>query len=265
MEDIQQKNNQSIFEDLRKEYIKVLNDKDVLINWGKPQLEALYITRIGYLQIEKLQLQLRIKALKRKIELVMAKINREEEVDIIAIELQVAEELALAEQKILKESLRFEKAEYLLSNLASPTRSKELKDLYKQYAKQLHPDVNENLTAEQIDLWHIVQQAYQTGDLEKLRAIKVIYEKELNKVDADFKELSEEDILLKIEILKEGIKIIDADILKIKEQFPFNMQDKITNEDWVNQEKNNVQEELNALKKYEDELSLKYQYLVNSL
>ena len=54
---------------LKEEYIKLLNDKDVLLNWGKPQLEALYVSRIGRLQLERLQLQLQIKAVKRKIEL----------------------------------------------------------------------------------------------------------------------------------------------------------------------------------------------------
>ena len=88
---------------LRTEYIKLLNDKDVLLQWGKPQLEALYNTRIGYLQIEKLQLQLRIKALKRKIELVRAAINQNKTIDITEIELQVAAELAEAEFRIMNE------------------------------------------------------------------------------------------------------------------------------------------------------------------
>jgi hypothetical protein len=184
---------------------------------------------------------------------------------VLNIELQVAEELALAEQKIMAESLRFEKAEYLLSNLDSPTRSKELKDLYKQYAKQLHPDVNENLTAEQIDLWHIVQQAYQNGDLEKLRAIQVIYEKELNQVEDNFSQMTDEEMTIKIEVLKEGIKIIENEIKIIKEQFPFNMQEKITDEDWVAIEKKSIEEELNALKNYEEELTLNYMHLINSL
>ena len=77
---------------LRTEYIKLLNDKDVLLQWGKPQLEALYNIRIGYLQIEKLQLQLRIKALKRKTELVRAAINQNKKIEITEIELQVAAE-----------------------------------------------------------------------------------------------------------------------------------------------------------------------------
>ena len=52
---------------LKTEYIKLLNDKDVLINWGKPQLEALYNTRIGVHKIQILQMTLQVKALKRKL------------------------------------------------------------------------------------------------------------------------------------------------------------------------------------------------------
>ena len=45
---------------LKTAYIKLLNDKDVLLNWGKPQLEALYATKIGVHQIEKLKQQLQL-------------------------------------------------------------------------------------------------------------------------------------------------------------------------------------------------------------
>jgi hypothetical protein len=41
-----------------------------LLEWGKPQLEALYATRIGVHQLEQLQLELGIIALKRKIRMV---------------------------------------------------------------------------------------------------------------------------------------------------------------------------------------------------
>lgn len=56
----------SRFDLLRTEYIKLINDKDVLINWEKPQLEALYSTKIGVYLVEELQLQLYIKALKQR-------------------------------------------------------------------------------------------------------------------------------------------------------------------------------------------------------
>ncbi|MDQ2721611.1 MAG: hypothetical protein M3Z26_17900 [Bacteroidota bacterium] len=122
---------------LRTEYIKLLNDKDVLLQWGKPQLEALYNIRLGYLQIEKLQLQLRIKALKRKIELVRAAINQKKPIDINEIELQVAAELAEAEFRIMNEVTKLENSKNLLSHLESPEHSAELRKLYKHLAKQL--------------------------------------------------------------------------------------------------------------------------------
>lgn len=56
----------------------------------------MYTTRIGYLQIDRLQLQLHIKALKRKIEMVQSAVNRNIPIDVTAIELQVAAELAEA-------------------------------------------------------------------------------------------------------------------------------------------------------------------------
>ena len=52
---------------LKEVHIKMLNDLDVLINWGKPQLEALYSARIGVWLVSRLQAQLRIKALQLKI------------------------------------------------------------------------------------------------------------------------------------------------------------------------------------------------------
>ena len=150
---------------LKEEYIKLLNDQDVLINWGKPQLEALYSTRIGIWQVKRLQTQLRIKGLKLKLEKVRSCINQNKPVDITAIELEVAASLAEAEARIMLESGKIEKAKELLSHLHSPERSGELRKLYRELAKQLHPDVNNNLTQEQIQLWHLVKEAYENGDL----------------------------------------------------------------------------------------------------
>ena len=221
------------FDLLKIVYVKLLNDKDVLLEWGKPQLEALYNTRIGYLQIEKLQLQLRIKALKRKIELVHAAINLEEPIYINEIEMQVAAELAEAELRIINEVAKLENSKNLLSHLDSPERCAELRKLYKQLAKQLHPDVNDNLTEEQENLWHLVKEAYDTGDLEKLKAMQVVYEKELTAVGNKIAELTDEEITLKIEVLKEGIKVMNEQLLKIRSEFPFTIETQIKDEEWV--------------------------------
>ena len=139
---------------LKEEYIKLLNDIDVLTNWGKPQLEALYSTRIGTWQVQRLQIQLRIKALKLKLEKVRSCINQNKPVDIMQIEMEVAASLAEAEARIMIESGKIEQAKDLLSHLNTPERSGELRKLYRELAKQLHPDINNNLTQEQIKKVH---------------------------------------------------------------------------------------------------------------
>ena len=193
---------------LKMEYVKLLNDKDILITWGKPQLEALYATRIGVHQLNLLQLQLRIKALKRKIELIQAAINTQQPYNVDEIELIVAQELANLEEKLMKQTDVINEAKKMLSSLDTPQRSAEIKALFKQFAKQLHPDVNPDLTPEQIELWHKIKDAYKYGDLEQLKAFQVVYEKELNQLKKQVVELSEVEILLRNEVMKEGIKVL---------------------------------------------------------
>ena len=249
---------------LKVEYIKLLNDKDVLISWGKPQLEALYATRIGVYQIKLLQQQLRIKALKRKIELVQAAINTDQPYDVNEIELIVALELSNLEQKIIDQTSEINAATSLLSNLDTPERSAELKKLFKQLAKQLHPDVNPELTPEQMELWHKVQKAYRYGDLEQLKAFELVYEKELNQLKNNIKELTAEELLLRIEVLKEGIKVLNQQITTIKEQYPFTIEEKIRDEEWVQNEVDGINNQIKQLTTYESELVLHYATLINN-
>jgi len=253
------------FDLLKTAYIKLLNDKDALLEWGKPQLEALYNTRIGYLLIEKLQLQLRIKALKRKIELVHAAINLEEPIYINEIEMQVAAELAEAELRIMHEVAKFENSKELLSNLGTAEEGAELRKIYRLLAKQLHPDVNDSLTEEQEDLWHLVQDAYETCDLEMLKAIQVVYEKELTAVGNKIAELPGEEITLKIEVLKEGIKAMNEQLLKIRSEFPFTIEVQVKDEEWVTGHQDELKKELHKLQNYECELTLQYQQIISVL
>ena len=249
---------------LRTEYIKLLNDKDVLLNWGKPQLEALYSTRIGIHQIERLQMQLRIQAMKRKIELVQGAINRNEPFDVNEIELQVGEELARAELNIMQLAVEIEKAKTLLTNLDTPQRSAELRTLFKQLAKQLHPDANPGLTAEQTEIWHLVKQAYETGDLEKLKALQVVYEKEINNLQAAELSLTKEELSLRNESLKEGVRILNEEIKNIKSVFPFTIEQQIKDEDWVQTEVVQIKKDIAALTEYEKELVQHYTDLINA-
>ena len=247
---------------LKIEYIKLLNDKDVLNNWGKPQLEALYAIKIGMHQIEKLKQQLQIKGLKRKIEMVQSAISKSEDFNVSEIELEVAAELASVEAKIMGEVSKLELAKHALTNLHSPERSAELRKIFKQLAKQLHPDANPKLTAEQMDIWHLVKDAYETGDVEKLKALQTVYEKEINQLKDGLAALTEDELLLRNTSLKEGIRLLNDELKAIRQAFPFNIEQQIKDEEWVSEQVNMLQNELAKLQEYEKELQHHYLELI---
>jgi hypothetical protein len=255
---------QSEYDILKTEYIKLLNDKDILLQWAKPQLEALYNTRIGYLQLENLRTKLHIKALKRKLELAWSAINQDKSVNVAEIEIQVSSELAEAEFHIMNEITKLENSKFLLSHLESPERSAELRNLYKQYAKQLHPDINDNLTEEQINLWHLVKDAYETGDLEKLKALRLVYEKALASRDSRIDEYTEEHLALKIKVLKEGIRVLNDQVIAIRSEFPFTIESQIKDDEWVEMRREELKNEHQTLEVYEKELTLQYQNIIKA-
>ena len=248
---------------LKEAYIKLLNDKDVLLNWGKPQLEALYSTKIGVWLVNRLQAQLRVKALQLKIEKLNGALNRQEPVDLIQIELEVASILAEAEARIMLDAAKIESAKQMLSHLDTPERSGDIRKLYRELAKQLHPDVNNNLTQEQIQLWQQVKEAYENGDLEKLKAMSIVYEKELSQAAVAENEMTEEQITLRLAVLKEGIKVLQDEVTAIKSVFPFTIETNIKDDEWVDAEVTRLKEELERLKVYEEELTLQFQQMIS--
>ncbi|MDQ2721610.1 MAG: hypothetical protein M3Z26_17895 [Bacteroidota bacterium] len=125
--------------------------------------------------------------------------------------------------------------------------------------------MNNHLTEEQKKLWHLVKDAYETGDLEKLKAMQVVYEKELTAVGNKIAELSNEEITLKIEVLKEGIKILNEQNLQIRSEFPFTIEGQIKDDEWVSAQSGELKKELDKLQQYEGELTLQYQQIISVL
>ena len=245
---------------LKEGYIQLLNNRDTMLEWGKPQLEALYATKIGALQLEHLKLQLSVKGVKRKIELVYQCINKDEQPDFIAIELIIAQELAEVEEDIMIQTSTISKAKILLTNLSSPDRSAALRKIFRKMAKQLRPDVNPNLTDEQLAVWYKIKDAYDTGDLERLKALEVVYEKEISKKPEV--EISDDEMALQNATIKEGIRLLEEEIVELKQQFPFNIQEKINDEEWVAEQQETIKNEIAKLKEYEQELMAQYKSLM---
>ncbi len=152
----------------------------------------------------------------------------------------------------------------MLTHLESPERSAGLRTLYKQLAKQLHPDANPGLTDEQKEIWHLVQQAYEKGDFEKLKALQIVYEKEITQLKEQELELDEEHLSLRNNALQQGIRLLNEEIKVIRNEFPFTIESQIKDEVWVEEQATLIKKEIYAMDVYEKELLQYYTDLINS-
>jgi hypothetical protein len=250
---------------LKSECVCLMNDRQELQCSRKPQLEALYATRVGCWMIERLQLQLRVLALKRKTELLQGALNREEEVDLDEIELDVAQELAAAEAAIMQQVASLEGAKVLLNNLLSAESTEALRSLYRSLARQLHPDVNPELTEAQKEIWLLVQEAYENCDLEKLKAIQIVYESEIQAAAAHTEALPDQDLQQRIATMKAAIRSLHEGIASLRNTFPFTIEQQIFDDDWVAREVSGVKEELAILQAYEATLLEEFKQLTRML
>ena len=233
---------------LKSGYIALLNEVEVMKNWGKVQLEALYSTQIGKYEVELLELQIALKALKKKIQLAHQAINLGGYPDFKQIEAAVAEMTreAVAEITTAKNKVSFGKA--VLSNLGSPEDSAELRKVFRTIAKALHPDINPNLTPEQQDVWHQFHAAYKTGDLERFKALEIVYAEVVAAAERDPKDLLDEQILLQTATLKNGIVELTAQKKQLESEFPFTLADQLHDEDWVAEKQQSVIKETEEYK-----------------
>ncbi len=215
---------------LREELTRLLAEADDLLQIIKPNLLALYQTRIGVWELQALQAQCAVARWRRQVELAQASINRGERPDPISIEGALELEFLAWRTKIREVAERIEAAEARLKHLLSPVAARELKKLYYALVKRLHPDMNPNLTDDQRRLWQRVQSAYQSGDLEELRALALLGETP-GPVAPPPK--SPDQLLRDQKILERQIALALEQAEKIESQPPFSLRPQLEDETWL--------------------------------
>lgn len=202
---------------LKEELSNSIEYYECLVNTICPNIQATYISTIGKYKLERLKIELQVRRLKRKIDLIRSFINRGEQPDFTLIENTIAEEYKSWEAEVKEFSLEFENSIYRLDNLLSIEDSNEVKRLYRAIAKKLHPDINPDQTLKMQLLWYRAYEAYQKNDIEELKNILLLIEDEV--------ELPENDAIVeltnKINNLSNAIADYDAMIKGKIESYPF--------------------------------------------
>ena len=215
---------------LREELTKLLTDADDLVQIVKPNLRAMYQTKIGAWEFRLLQVQYEAARLKRKTELAQASLNYGRLPDWTAIEGELELEYLRWQTKINEAAAKIKAAENRLNHLLPPADSNALKKLYYALVKMLHPDVNPDLTDDQERLWLRAQDAYEASDLQELQALALLAEKH-SKIQPPPATL--ESLRLQRETLEKQIAAMIEKIDLIESLPPFTLRAQLEDEEWV--------------------------------
>ena len=157
--------------------------------------------------------------LKRKIEMIQARRNRQEKLVLSEIESALDDEFDAYRRRLDEQIDRMNAAlERGRGKLLSKEDARELKKLYRAIMKALHPDLHPDADPAQVRLFHNAVSAYENGDLDGLRLIGEM-------VSAPVLPDRDEDGLVALEKEKERLtELLEAvreEIEGIKDEYPY--------------------------------------------
>ena len=241
------------YERLQLEYADLVAERDELENSEGPRLTALYMEAVGQLQYEVLVLQYEIALLKQKRDLLQAYKNRGEKADLNYVDEQVETTAKTYKENIQREEEKIKQAKAYIEEQKEEEKKnqedekRELRDLYRKLVHRLHPDLHPEQTEWEKELFLNVQDAYEKGDLERLRELAQLLEAGLptDAVDNETTEEWEE----RVNQLKNEITKIREEIVRILQEFPFTYRERLNNPEWISQTQNMLRQEIAELKK----------------
>ena len=239
------------YERLQLEYAALVAERDELENSEGPRLTALYMEAVGQLQYEVLVLRYEIALLKQKRDLLQAYKNRGEKADLNYVDEQVEATAKTYNENIQREEEKIKQAKAYIEEQKEKEKKnqedekRELRDLYRKLVHRLHPDLHPEQTEWEKELFLNVQDAYEKGDLERLRELAQLLEAGMptDAVDNETTEEWEE----RVNQLKEEIKKIREEIARILQEFPFTYRERLNDPEWISQTQDMLRKEIAEL------------------
>lgn len=246
-------------EKLRTEISMLVLERDHLRLVECKNLETAYMLALGALEHKAYEAQCLTLRLKRKIEMLQAKRNRQEKIVMAEIEQALDEEFAEYQQKLNEQIEKMNQAiEHNNGEFLTAEEEKECRKLYRAIVKALHPDLHPDLTEAQRRMFQNAVQAYEHGDLKTLRVIHTMSE-ETPLPDAH--EDAMKVLLREKERLEKVVASIQDDMASIKAEYPYTMKELLSDEGRVNEKK----QELETIIKQYQKMAAYYQDRINEM
>mgnify|MGYP000901084618 CR=1 FL=1 len=218
------------YKKLRNQLISIIEERESLIKHKFYNLKTDYIKKIGCLEFELYELDVKMGQAKRRIELVDLALEADITVNLSNIETEIMREFEDFEEILKLKDKEIQIAEYFSStDKISDKEILELKKYYKKTARLIHPDIHSNLSEIQKSLWNKANTAYENGGLIYLKIIyKLAYDESVNMPKLE--DYSVDEINSKIHYFEDKIKSNLEDIKELRENFPFNKEELLNDE-----------------------------------
>lgn len=237
-------------EDLYKRYVRLLLEKEKIVKTNF-QVQQRFIELFGDLRLEMLKVEIEIAKIKKEMEYLVRKKNRNESYDLEEMDDFVNQ--ALEGMRAQYERMKEEQTQLKNKKILSQEEVKEVKRLYRRLVKLVHPDLNPHQTKEQKELWHQLQEAYRNNDLVWLRELNVLIV---------FKTKGHEEV--EIEDLEDKIEVMREEIALLKEEDLYQMRELVFDEEWIEAYKEQYERERSDFEVYLRSLQKEKEKLIGS-
>ena len=233
-------------EKLRTEISMLLLERDELRFVICKNIETAYMLALGSLEYKTFELHCELLRLKRKIDLIQAKKNRQEKVVISAIEQLLDEEFEEYQKQLDEQINKMNSAlEHSKGSPLTEEETKEIKKIYRNIVKALHPDLHPDITPAQLQLFQNAVEAYESGDLNSLH---IIGEMVAEPIFLDKNENGLSLLAKEKERLSKSLGLIKEQISEIKSQYPYTMKVLVSDPKLIAEKKVELENTISELK-----------------
>jgi len=231
----------------KQQLLALLDDWHTMQNVIQPQLYFAYDNIFGDLEFQIKQKSDQAERIHRRIDLLSIKLKKGQKIDKSTV--NYINMVVENEQQKKQNQNGFSQSKSAQNNVINQYGNQSIESnsqIYRTLAKKLHPDLNgENDYFNKF--WDNIQDAYKKGNVHRLR----LFHQTLcsSSLGNDSSNPKDEEINLRreIRVLEANIKEEKDKLNKLKSTEPFNLQEKLEDNNWVNQRKDILQKKLEVL------------------
>lgn len=242
---------------LRSHLSERLLERDSLVFIECKRIEMEYMLAVGHLEYKAYELQSAVLRYKRQIEMIQS--YESDDLDIEKIEGQLDREFEMYQEQLDAQMDKInESVTYREQVPLSSEEKNRLESLYGQILKQLHPDLNPEISVTNRVLFNNAMAAYENRDLERLKILEEMID---NPATDEIKEDSMPVLVREEKRLSERLDALNIEIEKIKTEFPCSYRNFVTDEEALAEKKAELESVIYQL---EDAL-IRYKAILRSL